>query len=273
MNNENTLAAVAISFNEERDLPSFIANVAPYVDEIIIVDDGSTDRTKEIASSHDKVKFITSVRSVGEYYSDQRNKGIKAASSAWLLHMDIDERISKAFITEVKHVIQSHNYDAYRFRRLNYFLHRPMKGGGWSDWNLVHLAKRECLSFTGMFHEKIALSVSDERVGQLQSKMIHLNDESYTERLRKSNNYLEESVKHIESSKRNISIWSISKAVLKEFLVKFFYKGGYKDGAVGFIWALHCCTATFRAYTVVWDRQNRLEREELEAEIQKGFND
>ena len=273
MNSEITLAAVAISYNEERDLPSFITNVAPFVDEIVIVDDGSTDRTKEIAESNVKVKFITSKRAKGEYYSDQRNKGIKAAESKWLLHMDIDERINHAFISEVKRSIQSNSYDAYRFRRLNYFLHRPMKGGGWSDWNLVHLAKKECLQFSGMFHETIELNIENERIGQLQAKMIHLNDESYTERLRKSNNYLEETVKHIEASNRKISVWSISLAILKEFLVKYFYKGGYKDGAVGFLWALHCCTATFRANTVVWDKQHRLKRDELEAEIQSSFND
>src|SRR2546428_14092308 len=90
-----TLGVVAISHNEETDMPGFLEHLLPWVDEIVIVDDGSTDETIQIArAAGPKVKIISSPRQPGEYYSHQRNKGIDAATSDWLLHMDIVERVT-----------------------------------------------------------------------------------------------------------------------------------------------------------------------------------
>ncbi len=263
-----TLGVVAISYNEEEDLPGFLANLIGWVDEIIIVDDGSSDRTEEIcAAAGDSVRFIRSPRQSGEYYSDQRNKGIDAAQSDWLLHMDIDERVSPELAREIRAAIQNEKMDGYRFRRLNHFMHRPMQGGGWQDWNLIHLARRELFRFGGMFHETCNLDAPAHRVGQLRGKMIHFNEHDFEKRLKKSSTYLEEVVKHVEASGRQVSGWQILWAPTKEFLKKYFYKKGFLDGTPGLISALHSATAVFRAHALVWDRQNRISRAELERQV------
>src|SRR5690606_19539144 len=229
-----TLGVVAISQNEERDLPGFLDNVMPWVDEVIIVDDGSTDRTREIAEAAGRnVTFIQSPRREGEYYAAQRNKGIDAARSDWLIHMDIDERISPALADEILAAIRDPRFDAYRYRRLNYFLHRPMRGGGWSDWNLVHLARRECLRFAGMYHESIELSVPSARVGQLKNYMLHFNDESYCERLRKSARYQIEVSERVKETKPSIGYLDILSSFVGEFLYKYLWKRGFLDGVHG----------------------------------------
>jgi len=259
------IGVVAIAFNESVDLPGFLAHLVSWVDEIIIIDDGSTDNSRRIAADFgDKVKFIQNKRKKGEYFSHQRNKGIKIATSDWLLHMDIDERVSSELSREIIEAINTEKYDAYKFRRLNYFFHRPMKGGGWSDWNLVHLARRDVLNFSGMFHEKIELSVGVERVGQLVNKMHHFNDKSYRDRLSKSLIYQEELVSYLEKKQIRISYFNLLLAVIKEFVIKFIYKKGFRDGLPGFISAFHSCFAVFRSYVLVWENQNKIERTELE---------
>lgn len=264
-----SLGIVAISFNEATDMPGFLANFLPWVDEIVIVDDGSSDQTEELAfRAGEKVKFLRSPRNEGEYYADQRNKGIDASSSDWILHLDIDERATPDFALEVIDAIKATSFEAYRYRRSNYFLNRPMRGGGWADWNQVHLAKREVLRFTGMFHEKVELSCASEKVSQLNEKILHINDNDYSERLRKSSNYQTEVVKEVRDNEGEMTSFLILKAFLREFIVKYLYKRGYRDGPAGLIWALHAATAAFRARALVWDAQNRISRDELEAEIQ-----
>jgi glycosyltransferase involved in cell wall biosynthesis len=263
-----TLGVVAISCNEERDLPGFLENLLPWVDEIIIVDDGSTDGTRKIAeTAGEKVRVIVSPRVEGEYYADQRNKGIGIASSDWLLHMDIDERISPNFALEILEAIHNPDYDAYRYRRLNYFLHRPMRGGDWRDWNLVHLSRREYLRFSGMYHEKIEIAVPPKRVGQLRNFMLHLNDESYGERLRKSAVYQVEVSENIKRANTSLGYFDILGSFIREFINQYFWKRGFLDGVTGLVWAFHAASAQNRAYILAWDQQNRIPREKLEEEI------
>ena len=253
-------------------MPGFLANLLPWVDEIVIVDDGSSDNTAKLAKAGGvKVNFITSPRDAGEYYADQRNKGIAAARSDWLLHLDIDERASAGLASEIKEVIARGKYDAYRYRRLNYFLNRPMQGGGWGDWNQVHLAKRDVLRFGGMFHETCDVTVPD--VGQLEGFMIHINDGSYEERLRKSTNYQPEVVMSVKEKEGRIGAVRIIWSFIREFLVKYFAKFGYRDGVAGLVWALHAASAAFRVRALVWDEQNRISRDDLEEEIARKWND
>ena len=267
-NPRTTLGIVAISFNEERDLPAFLENLVPWVDEIIIIDDGSTDGTRKIAeTAGEKVRFIVSPRIEGEYYADQRNKGIDAASSDWLVHMDIDERIPLDLALEILEAIHNPDQDAYRYHRMNYFLHRPMRGGDWRDWNLVHLARRECLRFSGMYHEKIELAIPPGRVGQLKNFMLHLNDESYDERLRKSAVYQVEVLKNIKQTNASLGYFDILYSFIREFIYQYFWKRGFLDGVAGLIWAFHAASAKNRAYILAWDEQNRIPREELENKI------
>ena len=276
LNNESdntvTLGVVAISYNEERDLPGFIANLQSWVDEIVIVDDGSTDSTEELAkAAGQKVNFITSPREDKEYFSHQRNKGIDAAKSDWLLHMDIDERVTPELAKEILESVQNSEMDAYRYRRLNFFLHRPMKGGGWQDWNLVHLARREVFRFGGMFHEDCIVDTPPERIGQLNSFMWHLNDDSYLERMRKSNLYCQEQAENLQAKGLQIRWWHFLILPSIEFLKKYFRRKGYRDGTPGLLFALHATSARFKACALVWDTQNSISRSNIEEQVNNPF--
>ena len=267
-----SLGVVTIAYNEEEDLPGFLDHLLLWIDEIIIIDDGSTDQSSAIAEgAGEKVRYIKSPRVEGEYYADQRNKGIALAKSDWLLHLDIDERVPSKLAIEIIEAISNDNKKAYRYRRKNYFLHQAMKGGGWADWNLVHLAKREVLSFGGMFHESIHLTVSNDQVGQLNHAIWHINDQDYNERIRKSNGYLKEMSDRIVKENFKIRWFHLVWAPVREFLYKFFYKKGYKDKTLGVLWALHAASAKFRAYALVWDQQNGIARSELEQQIKDDW--
>lgn len=269
-----SLGVVAISYNEERDLPGFLDCLLPWVDEIILVDDGSDDMTERLAlQAGPKVKFIKSPREEGEYFADQRNKGIQVAQSDWLLHMDIDERVSPRLASEIREAIDRNRIDGYRFRRLNYFLHRAMRGGGWETWNLVHLARREVLHFEGMYHERCVLTVPDTRLGQLKAKMWHLNDVSYANRMRKSIRYCQEQAAELAAKNTTLRWYHLIAYPVVEFAKKYFYKRGYRDGAVGLLFCLHAADAMFRACALVWDEQHQIHRQTLEQEMKKMWSE
>jgi len=267
-----TLGVVAISHNEERDLVGFLENLLPWVDEIVIIDDGSTDRTVELArAAGSKVRLMIAPRQAGEYYSHQRNKGIAAAQSDWLLHMDVDERVTPALAAEIREAIQDPAKDGYRFRRLNFFLHRPMRGGGWQNWNLVHLARRDKFRFGGKMHESCHLDASADRVGQLRGLMWHLNDDGYLERLRKSYGYCQVEAENILERGQRVCWHHLLWPPLRLFLKRYLFQWGFRDGLPGLIAALSAAGATLRSYALVWDAQNQLSRQELEREVRRQW--
>jgi glycosyltransferase involved in cell wall biosynthesis len=85
-----TISLCMIVKNEERVLGDCLASIKPYVDEIIVVDTGSTDRTVEIAQEHGaKVFFFAWC----DDFSAARNVSLSHATSEWVLWMDADDTI------------------------------------------------------------------------------------------------------------------------------------------------------------------------------------
>lgn len=266
-----TLSVVGICCNEEKDLPGFLEALLDWVDEIILIDDGSTDQSEAIArSAGDKVRFIQHPRSVETGFSGLRNHGIELSRSDWILNMDIDERPSPELRKEILERIGDESYSAFRYRRLNYFLHRPMKAGGWDSWNNPQLARREAHRYEGIIHEKSVIDAHYGRIGQLSAYMLHLNDDGYSERMRKSFQYCQlEAEMRLHKGSR-IRSWELAVRPVVEFLKKFLFKRGFVDGTPGLISALHAACSEFRTLALVWDKQNAIPREKLEPKDQRN---
>ncbi|MCP3955992.1 MAG: glycosyltransferase family 2 protein [Desulfobacterales bacterium] len=153
---EPTLGVVAICKNEEKDLSAFIEHLLPWVDEIVIVDDGSIDSSRDIIrAAGAKVHLVEHTMDQETGFSGLRNIGIDRATATadWLLHMDIDERVPPAFAAEIRANICHTRRNGFKYRRLNYFLHREMRGGGWQEWNKCQLARKGKHSFQNKAHE------------------------------------------------------------------------------------------------------------------------
>ena len=265
-----TLSVVAISYNEEQDLPDFLKNLLPWVDEIVIVDDESTDQTARIAqAAGEKVNFIVHKRTEEDGFAGQRNIGLQHATSDWVLNMDIDERVSPQLKQEMLQGICNTPLNAFRYKRLNFFLHRKMTAGGWDSWNNPQLARRTHHYYVGKIHEHSVVEGAPGTIGQLNGQMWHLNDNSYAERMRKSFQYCNlEADKLLEAGKR-VSSLGILVQPIREFIKKYVVKQGFRDGTAGLIAALHSACATFRTHALVWDAQNRISREQLEIDVNR----
>jgi len=269
-----TLGVVAISYNEQENIRGFLDNLLPWVDEIVIVDDGSTDATASIATGYaSRVRFIVSPRGDTGGFCDQRNKGIEASTAQWLLHMDIDERVSPQLASEILRRIGRESYRAYHFRRLNYFMNRPMAGGGWQRWNHAHLAERDVLEFVGSCHEEASLTCNEDETGQLDSKMYHLNEHRLRHRWVKSDLYLDSLAEDILALRPKITAWQVLALPLREFLKRYIFRLGVVDGVPGWISAVHSATAVFRACAMLWEQQHPSSRQQLEERIQQEWRE
>lgn len=270
MKSHPTIGVVAISRNEAQDLPGFLASVLPWVDEVVIVDDGSTDDTVEIArTAGRKVKVLQRKMSDEDGFAGQRNAGISAATSDWLLNMDIDERVPPTLAAEIETVLSDTTLNAFRYSRLNFFMHRPMKAGGWCSWNNPQLARRNCHRYANKVHERCEVDGEPASIGQLTHKMWHLNDDGYQERMRKSFQYCQMEAEKLLAKDATIRHYDLLLKPLIEFGKKYIWRQGFRDGTPGLISAIHSACAIFRAYALAWDEQNYISRNRLEQQLQE----
>jgi len=268
-----TLGVVAIAKNEELDMPGFLRHLQPWVDEIVIVDDASTDRTAEIVrAAGENVKLIAH-RMTKDGFSGQRNAGIAAATSEWLLHMDIDERVTPQLAAEIESAIGVTRHHAYRYRRLNFFLHRPMRAGGWQYWNNPQLARRGKHQFRNVIHEACVIEGGEGAIGQLEGLMWHLNDEDYVERVGKNLRYMQFSGDQILERGFRIRWYHILFHPLYRACKSYFLERGFTAGTRGLIFALHTFAGTFNWWAYAWDRQNRLQRDGLDESLQRMWDE
>jgi len=116
-NNSNpTLSACLIVKNEEKFLRQCLESIKDAVDEIIIVDTGSTDSTVEIAKEYtDKVYFHEWQNS----FSEARNHSINYATGDWILIIDADEKLEKADVPVLRRLLKNKDYNSIFFSVLS----------------------------------------------------------------------------------------------------------------------------------------------------------
>ena len=111
------VSAVIIAKNEEENIKDLLDLLTPYLDEIVVVDDYSEDRTREIAENNPKTRVF---KKKLERFDEQRNYGAQKASNEWVLQLDADERPSKELLERIRDLINTDKYDAYSFHVIGF---------------------------------------------------------------------------------------------------------------------------------------------------------
>lgn len=154
--------------NEERFLPGCLESVKGLVDEIVIADTGSTDRTKEIAASFGaRVVDFTWC----DDFSAARNESLRYTAGEWVLYLDADERIDPSYHARIRRLINEGKADAFL---LNLKSRIGTKEG--AQYHLVsypRLFRRiNGVRFTGKVHEQITPALNEARARIVQSDVI-----------------------------------------------------------------------------------------------------
>ncbi len=131
------VAAVVLAFNEERNLPECLASLSGWVEQLFVVDSGSTDRTVAIAEEFG-AQVVTHPF---EHYGAQRNWALDALpiSTPWVLNVDADERITPELRDSIVAALASDapSVDGYLVTRRTVFLGRWIRHGGhYPAWHL-----------------------------------------------------------------------------------------------------------------------------------------
>ncbi len=193
-----TLSLCMIVKDEEEMLPRCLDAVAPAVDEIVIVDTGSTDRTIEIARAHG-AKVIE--REWTGSFSDARNVSFEAATGDWIIYLDADEVLVPEDVNRLRKLTGRTWREAFYLVETSY---TGELGDGAAITNnaLRVFRNRPQYRFEGRLHEQIAHNLPVYAAGRLEQSSVRIEHYGYLGAVRDAK----------EKSQRNLDLLKAQQA-------------------------------------------------------------
>jgi glycosyltransferase involved in cell wall biosynthesis len=248
------IAGVIIARNEEKMIEEALDSLA-FCDEIILIDNGSTDKTKEIAEKKHAKIYVSGQTND---FSQLRNYGLKKAESDWILYLDADERIDDRLKDSIEKIIAGDSrFSAYSLKRKNYYF-------GQHEWPYIEkmerLFKREKLrGWQGRLHET---AVFEGELGKLNDGFIlHFTHRDLESMLNKTIEWSSaEALLRYNSGHPQMTWWRFPRVMITAFLDSYIKQRGYKAGVVGLIEGTYQAFSMFVTYAKLWELQKISER-------------
>lgn len=234
-----TLSVVLAVLNEETNLDKCLRSVRNIADEIVVVDEGSTDSTISIARKYNSKVILTTHHS---NFHISKNIAIDSSAMEWTLQLDADEEVSEELSKEIIDVINSNPQEnGFWINRKNWFIYRFLtKGGQYPDPTLRLYRTGKGRLPAKDVHEQ---AVVEGKTGHLKNPLYHYRDKSFEKYMGGFNRY--SSFMAIQYKDRHMKINTLSIVnylFLKPLLtfVKIYIRHrGYVDGMAGLIFATY----------------------------------
>lgn len=225
------ISAVIICFNEEQNIGRCLQSLVGVVDEIIVVDDASTDQTCAIAATYG-AKII---QHPFEGFAAQKNFATQCAQHQWVLSLDADEVLSDALKSSILQVKQQADFDAYFVKRQTNFCGTFIKHGGWYPDKQCRLWDKSKGDWQGVIHEKWRLFDSNKKYGILHGDLMHYSFNSIADYLRMTDRYTSLSAEEALAKGKNVSLVKLILGPSIKFIQDYIFKLGFLDGYAGFV--------------------------------------
>ncbi len=244
----DTLTVIIIAKNEEARLRDCIESVR-WATEIIVVDNGSTDKTQEMAKRL-KVHVVSATNGA---FDELRNIGLSYAHGDWVLYLDADERVTQKLADALRSVMDSYQAESpkgYYITRKNYYL-----GVLWPTPDKMHrFFRREFLrGWKGSLHET---AIVEGTVATITEPLIHDTHRTLTEMVAKTNRWSEiEAALRLQSNHPPVVSWRLIRVYFTGFLRTYVQGGGWRAGTVGMIESMYQGFSMFITYAKLWELQ------------------
>jgi len=241
------ISGIIIARNEEKMIGEALDSLL-FCDEILVIDNGSTDKTKQIAES--KNAKIYELRT--NDFSELRNFALNKAEGDWVLYLDADERIDDELKNSIKENISNDSkYSAFFLKRKNYYF-------GSHEWpyieKLERLFKKEKLKqWQGKLHES---PIIDGEVGRLHGFILHFTHRDLESMLNKTIEWSsQEALLRYNSGHPKMTWWRFPRVMVTAFLNSYIKQKGYKAGVVGILESTYQSFSMFITYAKLWELQ------------------
>lgn len=246
----NKISVVVSAFNEEKNLSACLESLA-WADEIVVVDNESTDKTAQIAKKY--TKKLYSQKNDPLQIDVQKNFGFTKATHEWVLSLDADERISPELSHEIKKVIADTQANGFKIPRKNIVFGKWIEHSFlWPDYQVRLFKKGKGRYASSQVHQQLQV---EGTVDTLESPLLHENYQSISQFLQKMDKYTDNEANSLFEKNTHFHWIDAARLPVRDFLKTFFLQNGYKDGLHGFVFSTLQAFYTFLVWAKVWEKQ------------------
>ncbi len=225
------ISAIIITLNEEKNIERCLRSL-DFVDEIILLDSHSTDKTKEIAK-----KFTAKISQVDwAGFGKTKELARQKASGNWVFSIDADEEVSTKLKEEILQAVQNNFYSGYFILRKSNFLGKWINHSGWYPDFVLRLFQKETGKFDdSLVHEQVRVK---GEIGYLNYPLRHYtypNLELYFKKLKR---YTALSAQQLYQRNGRAYPWDLIFRPPATFIKMYLLKLGFLDGWQGLILAI-----------------------------------
>lgn len=248
------ISGLIITLNEERHIGDCIRSMQAVVDEVVVVDSFSTDRTPGICKELG-VRFI---QHPFEGYIEQKNYAVQQASYEHVLSLDADERLSPEMAESIQQVKQNWEGAGYAFNRLNNYCGKWLPHAWYPD-RKIRLWDRRLGQWGGTNpHDTVLLEGDAIR---LKGDIYHYPYETLEEHFKQVVKFatLAAHAKHAKG-KKVIFVVHILLGPWYKFVKRYIFQLGFLDGYYGFIFSALAAYVNFLKYLRLWELNRHAKR-------------
>lgn len=246
------ISGVIITYNEEDFIGRCLESMKDVVDEIIIVDSYSTDKTEDISKKYNAV-FI---KREFEGFGNQKNFAVQQASHNYVLCLDADEALSDELRKSILKVKNNWQKDTYWVKRRSFYCGKWMNySGKYPDKKIRLFDRRKAAWVERLVHETVQAE-DPKNTETLKGDLKQIEYNSYFDHIDKINYYSTLSAQEYLKNGKKSSLVKILFRPSWAFFRAYFLQLGFLDGKQGFV--VSCLTAhsAFLKYVKLYGLQN-----------------
>lgn len=248
-----TLSAVVITKDEGARLAGCLASLRGHVDEIVVVDDASTDDTVAVARGFTPHVHVHPHE--GENWDLNKNVGMDRATGEWVLLIDADERLTPEGAAAIRALLAGTPACAAYWlpRREWYFGHWARHAARGAE--VLRLVKRGAACFEGdrlHAHPRV-----EGAIGRLDAPLDHLAYASVAAYVAKTNAYTDHEAAVRFAAGERAGVRELVVVPLKQFRYRYWRCQGYKDGVPGLVYCLATALYPLLQAMKLWELAQR----------------
>ena len=249
-NPKTPLTAIVQTFNMAETVGECL-DTLKWVGEILVVDDSSTDDTREICERGYGARVLIHKR---ENAAAQKNWAIPQAVHEWVLVVDADERVTPELQAKIQQIIVSDlPFDYYRIHRWNLYFGRIIRHCGWDNDRPIRLFRRDVSAYEPKSVHADVIVKDASRLGSIEEALIHQPYRSFEAYLKTFNQYSTWAAQDLLRRGVKPTVFRMLGRPCFRFFRQYILQRGFLDGMQGLLLCIWAAASVFAKYAKLWE--------------------